>query len=67
MLVGANAFVVGPTLLPRVKGGLSSATAGATCRPAGSLAMVRERALLLHCLAVSECAMGWVTSLGSLV
>lgn len=43
MLVGANAFVAGPTLLPRVKGGLSAATAGATRRPAGSLAMVRER------------------------
>lgn len=43
MLVGANAFVVGPRLLPRGKGGLSAATAGATRRPAGSLAMVRGR------------------------
>ena len=54
MLVGVDAFVVGPTLLPRVKGDVSAATAGATRRPAGSLAMVRQRVLRLHCLAVDE-------------
>lgn len=59
MLVGASAFVAGPTLLPRVKGGGLPATAGATRRP-GSLAMVRAREY-----EVGECPAGAITYLGS--